>query len=409
MNLLPLNADSIPLHKPLPFSLRTPSGVLLAHKGFVVANRAQLDDMIARNGGLCIDPAESHAYQRAFMGQLDTLVRENRTLGQIANAQFDAIPAADPARPAPAPSGSGAPAWPDWKEMQVRATAVLRLPNDAGFLDKVARLHEELVHWARLRPDAVLFALIHTTLRSMRMYSATHAMLVCVMCDIAARQVLRWPEAEVQSLGRAALTMNVSMTEMQDYLALQAEPASEWQLSAIGQHAKRSQEILTSLGVDDPLWIGAIEQHHTKDTGSLAAMDPARRLAQVIERADVFSARMSPRNSRESLSSTMAMQASYLDHNKKVDEAGSAMIKAMGLYPPGSFVRLASGEVAVVLRRGASATSPKVAAVLNRDGMPMGVAVTRDTSQAAYKVVASVAQHDVRIELQLTRMLQLIG
>jgi HD-GYP domain-containing protein (c-di-GMP phosphodiesterase class II) len=407
MNLLSLNADSIPLHKPLPFSLRTPSGVLLAHKGFVVTSRAQVDELFARNGGLCIDPSESQAHQRAFMGQLDTLVRENRSIGQIASAQFAADLPADPARPAAA--AGLAPAWPDWKDMQTRATALLRQPNEPGFLDKVARLHEELVHWARHRPNAVLFALIHTTLRSMRMYSATHSMLVCVMCDIAARQVLRWPDEEVQSLGRAALTMNISMTEMQDHLALQAEPASEWQLSAIGQHAQRSRDILRSLGVTDPLWIGAIEQHHTKDTGSLAGMEPARRMAQVIERADVFSARMSPRNSRESLSSTMAMQASYLDRNNKVDEAGSAMIKAMGLYPPGSFVRLASGEVAVVLQRGANATSPRVAAVLNREGMPLGVAAARDTAQAAYKIVASVAQHDVRIELQLTRMLQLVG
>ncbi len=95
MNLLPLNADSIPLHKPLPFALRTPSGVLLAHKGFVVTSRAQVEELIARNGGLCIDPSESQAHQRAFMGQLDTLVRESRTLGQIADAQLDGMKQAD--------------------------------------------------------------------------------------------------------------------------------------------------------------------------------------------------------------------------------------------------------------------------------------------------------------------------
>jgi HD-GYP domain-containing protein (c-di-GMP phosphodiesterase class II) len=409
MNLFSLNAASIPLNTPLPFALRAPTGVLLAHKGFVITSRAQVDEWMTRNGGLCLDWAESQAYERAYRGRLDALVRENRPLGQIANMQIEAGALMDASRPAAASAPPGIPVWPDWKEMQVRATAILRHPNEPGFLDKVGRLHEELMHWARTRPDAVLFALIHTALRSMHMYSATHAMLVCVMCDIAARQVLQWPEAKIVSLGRAALTMNISMTEMQDHLALQAEPTSEWQLAVIGQHAQRSRDILASLGVDDPLWLGAIEQHHTKDTGSLASLEPARRVAQVIERADVFSARMSMRNSRESLSSTMAMQASYLDHHNKVDEVGSAMIKALGLYPPGSFVRLASGEVAAVLQRGANATSPRVAAVLNREGMPLGVTAVRDTAQPAYKVVASVARHDVRIELQLTQMLQLIG
>ena len=51
------------------------------------------------------------------------------------------------------------------------------------------------------------------------------------------------------------------------------------------------------------------------------------------------------------------MKASYYDEENKVDEAGAALVKGLGVYPPGAFVRLASEEVGVVLRRGISATT----------------------------------------------------
>ena len=55
------------------------------------------------------------------------------------------------------------------------------------------------------------------------MYSATHAMLVSVMCGLAAKEVLNWPEADQRLwCAQAALTMNLGMTDLQDRLAVQS-------------------------------------------------------------------------------------------------------------------------------------------------------------------------------------------
>jgi hypothetical protein len=105
---------------------------------------------------------------------------------------------------------------------------------------------------------------------------------------------------------------------------------------------------------------------------------------------------------------TAAMQASYYDEERQVDEAGAALVKTLGVYPPGTFVRLASQEVGVVLRRGASATTPRVAVVLNRDGLPTGEMIPRDTAQPGWKVSAPVARHEVRVQVQLPRLLALV-
>ncbi|MFN7369254.1 MAG: hypothetical protein ACK5SG_03355, partial [Burkholderiales bacterium] len=46
------------------------------------------------------------------------------------------------------------------------------------------------------------------------------------------------------------------------------------------------------------------------------------------------------------------------------------LIKEIGIYPPGSFVKLANGETAIVVRRGEAANSPVVAALSSGSGIP---------------------------------------
>jgi ribosomal protein S16 len=134
---------------------------------------------------------------------------------------------------------------------------------------------------------------------------------------------------------------------------------------------------------------------------------PAQRLARLIQRADMFAARLAPRASRAAVAPAVAMQACYFDENKQVDEAGAALIKAVGIYQPGSYVRLATDEVAVVVRRGANTSTPRAAVVLNRSGMPTAEHALRDTSNKDYRVVASVAHSEVKVKIQLERLLPL--
>ena len=130
-------------------------------------------------------------------------------------------------------------------------------------------------------------------------------------------------------------------------------------------------------------------------------------MARLIQRADIFGARIAPRANRDPMSVTSAMQASYYDETKSMDEAGAALVKALGIYPPGAWVRLASGETGVVIRRGASAATPRVAVLLNRDGMATGEPIPRDTAQAAWKIVSPVAHKEVRVRLPLEKLLAL--
>jgi len=139
--------------------------------------------------------------------------------------------------------------------------------------------------------------------------------------------------------------------------------------------------------------------------GPLRDRAPAQQMGRLIQRADMFAARLAPRAARTPLSPAAAMQACYFDENRKIDEAGAALIKAVGIYQPGSFVRLATEEIAVVVKRGLNTTTPRVAVLINRSGMPTVEPIVRDTSVRDHRVVASVAQRDIKLQMNLERLL----
>ncbi|MBV8618034.1 MAG: phosphohydrolase, partial [Curvibacter sp.] len=57
MKLAPVNFNSIPLGRPLPFSLRNSDGILLANRGYVF-NEQEALDTLAAHGTLFVDPEE---------------------------------------------------------------------------------------------------------------------------------------------------------------------------------------------------------------------------------------------------------------------------------------------------------------------------------------------------------------
>ena len=399
MNLIPVSIDSIHVGRPLPFHLVDKDGVLLARKSFVVQSKDDLVDISSRGGGLFIDGVDAEALHRAYVDQLQTLLREDKSLGAIAESKLSAETAR---RRAIADTGRM-----DWFDLQEQANYMLRDKNPASFMDRLDHIHEVLSEQLRRNPDGALFALIHLSGTETQRYSATHAMLVSVMCALASREVLKWPEPVENLLRKAALTMNIGMTELQDKLASQPQPPTSEQRAAIQAHAEQSVAMLTRLGITDSIWLEAVRAHHTQTPGALRTKTPAQRLARLIQRADMFGARLAPRASRAPISPAAAMQACYFDENKQVDEAGAALIKAVGIYQPGSFVKLATEEIAVVLRRGTNTSTPRVAVVVNRSGIPTVEPIIRETGNKDYRITASVPHREVRVKINLEKMLPL--
>lgn len=399
MILVPLPLVAFRLNEPLPYSLYNSSGHLLLSQGTVIESAEQRQQLM--NRGCFVDRMQLALHQRAFAEKLGGMLRRNASIKELAEVKPD-----ESVRPPPPPS---APADPIsiWQGLEIQMAQLLGPDLSEGWLERFHKLVSDLFLMNERDPDGFLFLSIQSLKEPVHRYALVHSLQVALVCDLVARQRPDWSENVRQSLVSAALTMNISIISLQNQMALQATPPRPEQRISLQQHPAQSVAILRAYGVDDHLWLNAVALHHNSPPGPLSVRPLDEQLARIIQRADVFAARMSPRLRRRSLSATAAAQAIYTDEQKNPDEAGAAILKAVGLYPPGCFVRLKNGEVAVVIKRGQMANEPMVVSVVGRDGMPLGTPVVRDTRSNVYATSGGVPAHEVKVLVNPLKMLKM--
>ncbi|HEY8102216.1 MAG TPA: hypothetical protein VIF82_15845 [Burkholderiaceae bacterium] len=293
-------------------------------------------------------------------------------------------------------------------DLQLKLHGLLKRPEPANFLSQLTLLESQLVEHLATSSDGVLLTLVDFASKELQQYSSTHAMLVTTLSHLGGMQIESWDEAQRQALRFAAMTMNISMMDLQDTLSQQSSALTDEQKTQIASHPIRSEEMLRSLGCTEALWLESVRRHHEAEPGALAARQPASQIARMIQRADVFASRISPRKNRAALSASAAAQVAYLDEKHNPDEAGAALIKAVGIYPPGCWVGLGSGEIAMVLKRGEKAHCPLVAALVGSDGLPLAMPRLRDTQQAPYGISVSIAPDKIKFRPRLDTLLHML-
>jgi hypothetical protein len=96
-------------------------------------------------------------------------------------------------------------------------------------------------------------------------------------------------------------------------------------------------------------------------------------------------AKLSGRASRAPMVPQAAVR--QLFQQNSYDTLALAVIKTLGVHPPGSLVKLRSGEVAVTIRRAPSGPNPLVATLSDRRGEPLSQTHRRNTAEAEFGVV----------------------
>jgi hypothetical protein len=180
-------------------------------------------------------------------------------------------------------------------------------------------------------------------------------------------------------------------------------------MEAIHSHSANGRMMLSSLNVTDLLWLDIVSMHHDErtDKGQLRLMPPANRLARILRIADRYAAMISPRKSRAGRSATDSVRSIISNSNEQNDEVGHALVRAVGLCPPGTYVRLDNGEVAVVMRRSAKPNLPHVAIVIDDTGGLVPQPRLHRTADHSPKIQAALAASAVRVRLNHHLVLQL--
>ncbi len=256
--------------------------------------------------------------------------------------------------------------------------------------------------------DAALYLMFQLATTSTVGYSASHALVCATLCQILAPK-LQLSALERDSLVRAAITMNIGMTALQNELALQREPPSTEQRQAIAHHPQAGVALLEELGIRDDLWLDVVAQHHTPppEQALLTSLPTEQRLARILATTDRYAAMISPRKSRPGRSATDSVRALVGHDELRHGDVGIALLHTVGLCPPGTFVRLDNGETAVVLRRSARANAPLVASVVNTQGTALKQPLLHHTARGGPQVQSALSRSAVTVEVDHRAMVRL--
>lgn len=238
-------------------------------------------------------------------------------------------------------------------------------------------------------PDAALFMCIRQDDRRFALYALVHGLHTATLALMAGRQ-LGWAAERCRAVVGAALTMNAPIADLQGQLAEQTEPPTKKQVEQIRAHPAKAAELLRASGIDEAEWLQAVEDHHERagpggyPRGIEAIGEPAR----LLRAADVFMAKISPRAGRAPMLPQLAARQLFQEESGGLIAA--ALIKAIGVYPPGDFVLLKSGEQAIVVQRAAPGQAAQAAVLMAANGKPVAGGPRRDTSQPEYAITGPV-------------------
>jgi hypothetical protein len=353
MHLAPLAAvrHLIHLAAPLPFGVRDAEGALLLARGQHLDGPAQLDALLER--GAVVDLADLRSARDAAL-----------------QAPRERLPAL----------------WQDTLRGVAQALAQAEAPTFRAALDDAAAPALVLVE---RDPDLAIFQIVARQDHADVAYGVQRSLHAAIAACLVAQR-LSWQPAEVTLAFKAALTMNLSMLELQAVLARQAGTPTAAQRAELRSHPMRSVQMLRQAGVDDETWLDAVLQHHEAEDGSgyPSGRSDVCELASLLRRADVYTSKLAPRGTRDPLAADVAGRAMFMaDPGHPMTHA---LVKEFGIYPPGSLVRLASGELAVVVQRGPSVTTPVVACLSDAQGRPLPERRRMATTDARHAVAALV-------------------
>ncbi len=321
--LRPYKPDLAALAQPLPFDVFTRRGVLVCRSGSIWAGRLELleDQQFFRvvddtGGGDC--------------ATFDTLVERAREYARIA-----------------AVWGGEA--------------------NDARRIDDIA---QNLIHLVGTNSALCSGMAMHMPIQS---HAIRHSFAVATTA-VTLGIWLQLDDRTLVTVARAALTMNVSSLALHDDCATVRGRLEPERRSDIGSHPLLAANRLMETPGIDARWIDAVEQHHENTDGSGYPYGNTRDNipleARILRVADVWCALANPGADRILGAPKAIMDEMFRRERRRLDDhALCELRKRFGTHPPGSLVRLANRETALVTTWTTGAAAPgMVISVLTPSG-----------------------------------------
>lgn len=357
--LVKLTASAIRVGKPLPWPVFDENNKLLLNQGYVIETEAQLGRLLARGiyqpdqnrgggGGKSDDTAVESKKINPFSEYSVLLERLEQALGCAASKQADA-------------------------ERQI----LLLAKTIDTLCQSDADACMAIVHIYAVEPTAFERTLFYG-----------------ILCSLMGRK-LQLEAPRLIALMGAALTANLALLAFQDKLNNSNKVLTPEQRVIINKHPLLSAQALKAAGVNNPLWLEIILQHHERFDGS----GYPRQLktgqicieARILSLAERYVAMISKRAYRQSFLSAEAVTKLHeADQSDPIENHLEALAVALSPFPSGCFVQLVNDEIAIVTRRTHLPERPKAQAVVSAKGSPFLGSFKRETHLDEFRPVKLV-------------------
>ncbi len=236
----------------------------------------------------------------------------------------------------------------------------------SGFLGKLRRgevvtqaeveqVVEPVVRSLTRNPDAYFWL---ESLRSRHHYTYTHAVNCCALAAAFGRH-LGFDDKEVKSLATGALLLDIGMGAVPPDMINHEGPLDEVSRAFVERHVSEGEERLRQSGLDDPIILEMVRNHHEHVDGSGypdhkvdGNIPLPGRIAGLV---DAYDAMTSERPYRAALSRADALQHLVKQRDAKCDaDLVERFVRCLGVYPVGTLVELNTGEVGVVMSQNPS-------------------------------------------------------
>lgn len=359
-----LTREQILPGKALPWDVFDASGILLLRRGNVVTEVAQADELGER--GIYVDEVE---YLASLEGREPPYDPFHIVASVSANLGY----------------------------------LLTQQPRDGSLQGGIESEAERLSWVAEHSPDAML-AMVQ--LAEPDPYPALHAVYTAILADMLA-QSLGWDDDRRISTLCAAMTMNTGMHSAQHQLFKQRDPLSPEQQALVDEHPVAGARILIECGIQDDEWLRAVLEHHERPDGCGYPRKPRElgEISRLIHVCDAYTAMLSPRLYRPQVSGNEAVRQILSAHTEASGNPfGPVLARQVGMYPPGTLVKLANGELAVVHKRGNHPFKPSVVSLIDAKGMRNARVPVRQTSETEFAIAAVIPPEKAMIKVPLAKL-----
>jgi HD-GYP domain-containing protein (c-di-GMP phosphodiesterase class II) len=353
---------------PLPLNIRSAGGLLLLARGQVITTDEQFTSLFER--GAVVDAAELKALRN-----------------EVDEAPVERLPSL-------------------WADSEERLAIALKDPAATNFVASLDEIARPILALIERDPDLAIFQILRQENVAAQHYGSSHSVHSAIASYLVAQR-LGWDATKKMCTFKAAITMNLSMLDLQTKLSNQVSALTQAQRDAINNHPLHSRDLLTASGVTDGDWLDAVAQHHEVPggTGYPNKLNEVGDIANLLHRIDMYTAMLASRINRGPMAANEAGRAIFLQD--RGHPMASAIIKEFGVYPPGCFVKLASGEAGVVVKRGPNANTPLVAALTNREGNALLEPVRRNTTVKEHAIVSIISEKAIKVRVSPEKLVVL--